>query len=265
MLRAADDAGHELSPHVHDLCHGADGSPRSSAPPSPPGDSAPASCPRPFRYRSIPLRAGLRSRPAPAGRSGKHCSGTYRGRRKGDRRRLFDAERSRLHRLDAARSTQQEGSRSLLRHDGSCSVRDACLSVRTDRSGQGRSDDPGRPRTIYAGGVARRLCGYSRRCPRKRLFSTVDEVPAAGHLRLSEEEASIAGRSREGTFRDGLLAPGLVRIHARDRRPLRRGSRRSTQMDLSRLRPSGQRAEACAEGDQHLWVVTRFLREGFRR
>ena len=31
------------------------------------------------------------------------------------------------------------------------------------------------------------------------------------------------------------------------------------------LRPSGQRAKACAEGDQHLWVVTRFLREGFRR
>ena len=32
-------------------------------------------------------------------------------------------------------------------------------------------------------------------------------------------------------------------------------------------RPSGQRSatKACAEGDQHLWVVTRFLREGFRR
>ena len=62
-----------------------------------------------------------------------------------------------------------------------------------------------------------------------------------------------------------VFAPRPVRIHARDRRPLRGGLRRTTPMDLSRSRPSGQRAEASAEGDQHLRVVSRFIGEDFRR
>ena len=51
----------------------------------------------------------------------------------------------------------------------------------------------------------------------KRLFTGVDEVPEARHLRLSEEEAEIGRRAQKSACWHGLLAPRPVRIHARDR------------------------------------------------
>ena len=90
-------------------------------------------------------------------------------------------------------------------------------------------------------------------------FSAVDELPEARHLRLSEEEAKIGVRSRKGTCWHGLPASRPVRMHARDRRPLRRNLRRTAWMDLSRLRPGSQRAEACPGSEQHLWLVSRLV------
>ena len=67
-----------------------------------------------------------------AGRNERHHTAARSNRGKGDRRRLFDAWRSRLRGLDTARYTQQEGPRPLLRHDGPCSGGDVGLALGTD-------------------------------------------------------------------------------------------------------------------------------------
>ena len=69
------------------------------------------------------------------------------------------------------------------------------------------------------------------------------------------------GESRSGTCGHGLFASRSVRVHARDRRPLRRGIRRATWMGRGRLRPRSQREEAWTErdgkeGGQYLWTIS---------
>ena len=83
----------------------------------------------------------------------RHPTCARQDHRKGNRRRLCDARRSRLCCLDTARSAQQEGPRSLLRHDGACPGRDAGRAVGAERSGRGRSDDAERPRPLYPVGA----------------------------------------------------------------------------------------------------------------